>query len=445
VRLGRVDAGVRVLDEVGQLRASDLTLSGLRDKANVALGYAWLQAELPEQAGPSLQRVRLHGPFANKALLGVGWADAERGDYRAALSPWLELSQRAVLDPAVQESLLAVPYAFSQLGANRQAADYYLAAIDTFNAEIGRVDQAIASVEQGTFVADLLRNRVTDESGWYWRLDSLPDSIESYYLYELVASNDFQEGLKNYRDLLYLQSNLARWSDSLGVFTDILDTRERAYAQRLPLIERSLDRVDLDDLGAARVYLESRLIAIERDENVWALGTPSEQAAWALLESLTQKLAMVDDAPGVAALRDKHAFLKGVLYWNLYRDYKARLWQAKRNLRGLEGEYRTAQRAYHQVERARAEWPDEFANRSQSIADLTLRLTSMSARLDGLVARQAKSLERLSTRELTAQRERLSTYLVQARFALAAIYDRSATVTSNVVPPELPLGAESQR
>jgi hypothetical protein len=51
----------------------------------------------------------------------------------------------------------------------------------------------------------------------------------------------------------------------------------------------------------------------------------------------------------------------------------------------------------------------------------------------------------MSTRELTAQRERLSTYLVQARFALAAIYDRSATVTSNVVPPELPLGAESQR
>ncbi|NIW25563.1 MAG: hypothetical protein GWN29_13900, partial [Gammaproteobacteria bacterium] len=66
-----------------------------------------------------LQRVRLEGPFSNKALLGVGWADAERGDYRAALSPWLELRQRNIIDPAVQESLLAVPYAFSQLGADR--------------------------------------------------------------------------------------------------------------------------------------------------------------------------------------------------------------------------------------------------------------------------------------------------------------------------------------
>jgi len=445
VRLGRVEEGVRVLDEVGQLRSSDAALSGLRDKANVALGFAWLQAALPEHAGPSLQRVRLHGPFSSKALLGAGWADAERGDYRAALSPWLELSQRAVLDPAVQESLLAVPYAFSQLGANRQAADHYLAAIDTFNAEIGRIDQAIASVEQGAFVDDLLRNRVTDESGWYWRLDRLPDSIESNYLYELVASNDFQEGLKNYRDLLYLRSNLARWADSLGVFTDILDTRQRAYAQRLPLIDRSFDRVDLDELGAARVDLESRLIAIERDENVWALGTPSEQAAWAALESLAQKLDLAGDAPGVAALRDKHAFLRGVLFWNLYRDYKARLWQANRNLRTLERDYRTAQRAYRQVDLARTEWPDKFADLTQRIAGLTPRLSSLTTGLEQLIERQAQLLERLATRELSAQRERLSTYLVQARFALAAVYDRSATVTSNVLPLETPLGAEPQR
>jgi len=118
VRLGRVEEGARVLDEVGQLPAADDDLSGLRDKANVALGYAWLQAERPDRAQPSLQRVRLQGPFSNKALLGVGWSDAERGDYRAALSPWLELRQRNILDPAVQESLLAVPYAFGQLGAN---------------------------------------------------------------------------------------------------------------------------------------------------------------------------------------------------------------------------------------------------------------------------------------------------------------------------------------
>ena len=430
VRLGRVEEGAQVLDEVGQLPATNDDLIGLRDKANVALGYAWLQAERPDRAQPSLQRVRLQGPFSNKALLGVGWSDAERGDYRAALSPWLELRQRNILDPAVQESLLAVPYAFGQLGANRQAADYYLDAIDAFSAEIGRMDAAIAAVENGVFVGDLLNNRITDASGWYWRLDELPDSTESHYLYEVVASNEFQEGLKNYRDLLYMRENLGGWSESLGAFDNILDTRQQAYEQRLPVIERALDSVDLDELAARRVAAESRVIAIERDENVWALGTDPEQEAWATLEAMDGKFDLLGNEPGAEELREKQRFLSGVLYWNLYRDYRARLWQAKKDLRSVEREFRSAQRSYHQVDKARTEWPDTFTTLTQRIGGLTPRVQSLSAQLDGLIVRQAAFLQGVATRELHAQRDRLSTYLVQARFALASVYDRSSTLSS---------------
>jgi len=444
VRLGRVAEGAAVLDEVGQLPPVDDGLSGLRDKANVALGYAWLQSQQPDLARPSLQRVRLRGPFSTKALLGVGWADAELGDYRAALTPWLELSGRDILDPAVQESLLAVPYAFSQLGANAQAADYYLDAIDAFNTEIGRMDAAILAVEQGVFIDQLLSNRVTDASGWYWRLDELPDSTESRYLYELVASNEFQEGLKNYRDLLYLRENLNRWSESLSAFDDILDTRQRAYQQRLPVIEGSLENVDLDSLAARRVNMESRLVEIERDENVWALGTEREQEAWADLDTMTAKLASLGDIPGAEAARQKQEFLKGVLYWNLYRDYKARLWQAKKNLAAIERDFRVAQRSYHQVDSARADWPERFSGLSERIAGLTPRLRALDTDLQALVARQASFLENLAARELYAQRDRLSTYLVQARFALASVYDRSATVSSTAVPADAPVSEALQ-
>ena len=442
VRLGRVEEGARVLDEVGQLPGTGDDLTGLRDKANVALGYAWLQAERPDLARPSLQRVRLEGAFSNKALLGVGWSDAERGDYRAALSPWLELRQRNILDPAVQESLLAVPYAFGQLGANRQAADYYLDAIDAFNTEIGRMDAAIVAVENGEFIGELLSNRITDASGWYWRLDELPDSTESHYLYEIVASHEFQEGLKNYRDLLYLRENLRRWSESLGAFDDILDTRQQAYEQRLPVIEQALARVDLDELAARRVAAESRVIAIERDENVWALGTDAEQTAWATLEAMDGKFDLLGSEPGAAELREKQRFLSGVLYWNLYRDYRARLWQAKKNLRSVEREFRSAQRSYHQVDLARTDWPDKFVTLTARIAGLTPRVQSLGGQLDGLVVRQAAFLQGIATRELYAQRDRLSTYLVQARFALASVYDRSATMSSTGTPAPEPIAEE---
>ena len=36
--------------------------------------------------GAPLERVRLNGPYSDKALLGVGWADAALGDYQGALS-----------------------------------------------------------------------------------------------------------------------------------------------------------------------------------------------------------------------------------------------------------------------------------------------------------------------------------------------------------------------
>ena len=100
-------------------------LAALRDRANLALGFAYLQANEPARARPALERVRLDGPYSNKALLGIGWADAALGDYQGALTPWLELRERNLLDAAVQESYLAVPYAFAKLNANAQSAEYY--------------------------------------------------------------------------------------------------------------------------------------------------------------------------------------------------------------------------------------------------------------------------------------------------------------------------------
>jgi hypothetical protein len=429
VRLGQVEAGARVLDEVGRLDPVTPDLAALRDKANVALGYAWLQAARPVEAKPSLQRVRLNGPFSNKALLGVGWSDAETADYRAALAPWLALRERSLLDSAVQESLLAVPYAFAQLGANKQAADHYVDAIEAFSGEIARLTASIESIEKGELITNLLgehEDAAEAASGWYWRLDRIPDSVESRYLYELLASNRFQEGLKNYRDLRQLNRNLEKWTESLGAFDDILDTRQRAYLERLPTIDTSLARVDLEALTARRVELESRLQVIERGEDVVALGTAREQQSWAMLSAMEQKLALLPDDAASAEMRDKHRFLQGLLLWDLRRDYRARLWAQRKALGDLDRQMREAQRRYHQVASARDDWPEKFAA-------LTARIEGLRPRVEGLresaqlaLLRQQEFLQDVAVEELKAQRDRLNTYLVQARFALASIYDRAA-------------------
>ncbi|HEY1589490.1 MAG TPA: tetratricopeptide repeat protein, partial [Rhodanobacter sp.] len=112
VRANRLAEADPILTQVGTLTSSSAELLNLRDKANLALGFAYLQADQAGPARAALERVRLNGPYSSRALLGDGWARASLSDYRGALAPWLELRKRSLLDPAVQESFLAVPFAY---------------------------------------------------------------------------------------------------------------------------------------------------------------------------------------------------------------------------------------------------------------------------------------------------------------------------------------------
>ena len=275
VRKGRMNDAATMLDGVGRMQTSDEELLALRDKANLALGYAYLQTDQAANAKPVLQRVRLQGAQSNKALLAVGWAESAEKNYREALVPWMELHRRNLLDAAVQESYLAVPFAFAKLNANAQAADYYNTAILSYSDESARIDESIEAIRNGKLLDTLLTHDRAGNQGWFWQLENLPQAPESRYLYHLLAGNEFQEGLKNYRDLNFMQRNLAEWSRSLVAFGDMVDTRQAAYDQRLPKIDASLAGVDPKELQGKRVELESRLSSAEHSGDVVALGDGS--------------------------------------------------------------------------------------------------------------------------------------------------------------------------
>lgn len=427
VRVGRLEEGARLLDEVGMLRVASEELMALRDKANLALGYARLQNAEPALARPVLQRVRLEGAFSNKALLGAGWADSAEQRYRRALVPWLALSQRDLLDPAAQEALLAIPYAFARLEANGRAVDHYREAIDAFHAETGRLDQSIAGIRKGRLVEALLAQEKTgDETGWFWRLDELPDARESRYLYHLMAKHEFQEGLKGYRDLRQMDRNLAGWADSIDTFGTMLEAQEQAHADRLPFIETSLAEVDLDMLVSQRLELAAKVDDIERRRDTVALATAREQRQWAALETLGHGLNGSTAEAAMPAARDKHRLLRGVLLWNLDRDYKARLWRERQSLRELERAVRRAQAHRYRVDAAQRAAPEKFAEFGARIADIAPRIAAMRVRVAHALGDQQRHLQALAIGELEQQKQRLDAYTVQARFALATIYDRAS-------------------
>ncbi|MEP7298455.1 MAG: tetratricopeptide repeat protein, partial [Burkholderiales bacterium] len=100
IRAGDVPQGTTVLDALGKAPAEDEEYRSLRDRANVALGFAALTNKQPAEARTYLERVRLKGMQSNKALLGFGWAADALKEPELALVPWLELAQRDVSDSA---------------------------------------------------------------------------------------------------------------------------------------------------------------------------------------------------------------------------------------------------------------------------------------------------------------------------------------------------------
>jgi len=432
VRKGLVTDADPFLSAVGTLQSGRRELRSLRDRANLALGYAYLQNNQPELAKPVLQRVRLDGPYSNKALLGVGWADAAAGQFQEALTPWMALRDRNLLDSAVQEAHLAIPYAFAKLDANAQAAENYELAIRSFDTETMNIDASIAEIDDGTMLDKLLKRDENANYGWFWQLREIPDAPQSRYLYHLLAGHDFQEGLKNYRDLAFLGGTLARWQDSIVAFDDMLATRERAYAERVPQADAVLSSGRLDQYGADRASAGGQLDQVEATQDVAALGTPEERDQWQRILRLEAALLTAPQDDETNAIREKTRLAKGVLYWRLAESFKARVWNERRTLKDLDQALREAQNRWVRVQKARSSMPDNTGEFAARVAALRARLDGSQQRLAAVATQQNQLLEQLARDTLEQQRERIGTYQVQARFALASIYDRAAA------PPPAP-------
>jgi hypothetical protein len=437
VRQKRLADADPFLTAVGTMYAQSTEMLALKDRANLALGFAQLQAEQPAKAKIALERVRLNGPYSNKALLGTGWADAALGDYKAALNPWMELRNRNLLDAAVQESLLAVPFAFGKLSANSQSAEYYESAVQSYDAETVRLDDAITRINSGSMLEEVIKSERESRYGWFWQLKTVPDAPESRYLYAVLAGHDFQEGLKNYRDMVYMAHTLDKWGDSMEAFGDMIDTRERAYAQRLPRVDALLASGTVEKLAQHKTDLDNRLNDIDGGKDVAALGSAEEREQWARLQRLEAALAAAPEDQDKADLKDRLRLVKGVLYFRLNDSFKARMWQQRRTIKDLDLALHEAQNRWIRVERARQSVPTNNGEFAARVAALKLRIDALQTRMAATEQKQSVYLAQVAVAELEQQKNRLATYQVQARFALATMYDRAANPEPEKRPQDI--------
>jgi len=149
---GRAPAALEQLDAAGQIGTRDPAALAIRDKSNLVLGTLYFEASQFGPAQASFDRVRLEGPFSNQALLQAGWSDASAQNFQRALVPWGLLAEREPTDAAVQDALLALPYAYSKLSVHGRAAVLYGRAVETFGKELAKVDASLESIANGEFL-----------------------------------------------------------------------------------------------------------------------------------------------------------------------------------------------------------------------------------------------------------------------------------------------------
>ncbi len=230
-------------------------------------------------------------------------------------------------------------------------------------------------------------------------------------------------------------STLSRWHDSVVAFDDMLETRERAYAERVPQADAVLNSGRLDKYSADRAAAGGELDQIEASQDVAALGTAEERDQWARIVRLEAALLVAPNDEETNAIRDKTRLAKGVLYWRLAESFKARVWNERRTLKDLDQALREAQNRWVRVQKARGSMPDNTGQFAARVEALRVRLDAAQTRLAGVAKQQNLLLESLARTELEQQKERIGTYQIQARFALASIYDRAALGGGDVRVP----------
>ena len=425
LRAGDTARGTAVLDELGRAGAEDEEYRSLRDRANVALGFSALTNEQPKEARTYLERVRLNGLQSNKALLGFGWAADAMKEPKLALVPWIELAQRDVSDSAALEAKIAVPYAYAKLEAYGQSLERYNDAIGAFERESVGLDESIAAVRSGKLIVALLERNPGEEMGWFQRLDDLPDLPHAGHLAPVLAQHEFQEAFKNYRDLLFLTKNLEEWREKLGVFEDMLATRRKAFAERLPQVRARASAAGIEALRQRRDKAAAEITAGEAAADGIAFADAKQAELLALVK---RSRAIVDKAPAspeIDQARERLRLASGALTWQLANDAVGRAWTAKKELVTIDTQVTQAQQRDAALAQAQRDEPERFDRFGKRIAALDPLLQTMLPKVAALSKEQQSVVQEIAVAELTRQKERLAVYATQARFAVAQLYDRA--------------------
>jgi hypothetical protein len=190
-----------------------------------------------------------------------------------------------------------------------------------------------------------------------------------------------------------------------------------------PDATRALHSETLESLAQRKSILAETVRSIESSDDPVGLASAKEGGQWNRLTEIEARINRLPPTDATRTLREQQQRLRGVLYWQMNADYKARLWKAKQQLVELDTLLARARQSREDLQQTGVGVSAGFGAFDERIAARKIEIERLQARTARTRLAQGSEIERLAISELENQKERLDAYLVQARFALAQTYD----------------------
>ena len=240
---GRQQQAISRLSTLGQIESSHTEMLALRDMANLRLGFYYLEHGRPELAKASFSRIALQGPFTDQALLGTGWASFSKGKIDRAIVAWTMLHQKQALNSTVIEAKMALPYAYSKLGAHGKAANLYAHAIDIFEVELASLDTSIEAIKSGALSQTIVEQSVGAGDDWSIGMANRSPQQPVFYLPLLLSDDEFRRAANTLFELALVRRRVERAQHTAAATIELGEASKQHYRKNLPASEKELATV----------------------------------------------------------------------------------------------------------------------------------------------------------------------------------------------------------
>ena len=432
LKSGQLDQALPLLTKIFLSENPSDTQRSLQDKAKVALGFFYLKNKQLEKAREQFLAVRLGSPYTNKALLGMGWTYVEKGDYNKALSHWLELRTKDIRDIAVQEALVAIPYAYQKLKAMQPALEKYLEASVQYQKQIDLINDIEHQVTEGQLVENLVAKMI--EAKQFGEEDKIIQDSKlfqedyDYYIYELLAQNSFNENFRSYQKLERLELLLIHWQNELPMLNEMLRTNQLRFDKKIPKVDFYLKQGSFEKYQALYNLVQEDLASLEKHEKLYLLADEDQTALHKRIVRLENNLKKIPPSMLTDDQVDKARRARGVLQWQLEESLTEKTWELKKTSNEIEKKLAEMSNLSSNLSTARENALTRFVGYQEQVDEGSLILIELRRRIKSQVERESGIIKEQILAVLRKRKATLELFLLQSDLSVARLHEQAVFI-----------------